>query len=144
MRFVSLSTIYLTACLFCIAASQAGPLIFYDYFPGDSLNTTNWTEDVTDVPECSIAIEDYQLKSTFAGANTPQHAYVVSKTIPLPENWTAVTVSGRWYAGQYQTGEHEIKVFDANETSSFMRCAYVNWPSIHFRATVFWFRRNRR
>ena len=135
MKTLCVITICSISCLISAASADTGDLIFYDTFLGTELNTDKWDEDVTGVPECSIDIEDHQLKSTFAGASTPQHAYAVSKMIPLPTNWSAVTISGQWYASQYQTGEHEIKVFDANEPSSFMRCAYVNWPSIHFHAT---------
>jgi hypothetical protein len=113
---------------------RADVTLLEDDFEGGALDPAKWTAQVD--AGCSLSVSGGLLHSYFKGANEPRGAYAVSAPLVLPQNWTSVTITGRWAYVTKVYGEMLIQVRDADVLNNYVQAGYRTYPSDAFRYTL--------
>ncbi len=112
-------------------------VVLEDNFDTAEPNPSKWDVVITNSVSCSVDIDSNQLRASVYGDNVSTHvAYLASKSIPLPNDWTAVIVTGKWKVTAADTGEFNLRFFEAGDESKYVLAAYGTWttyPWNHFR-----------
>ncbi|ASJ02686.1 hypothetical protein A3L09_05160 [Thermococcus profundus] len=108
--------------------SASGNVVFSDDFNDNSLDTSEWTEDVVGSGN-SYTEANGEAKFVVYGHQGWDygHAVLRSRGIHL-NNWSSITLSGRWKFTNPGTAEMLVRVEDLN-SSNFVGIHYVSWPS---------------
>lgn len=114
-----------------LAAAAPAAILFEDDFSAGAIDTAKWNVQVD--AGCSIGVVAGTLQAEFTGADAARGAYVVSKPIALPAEWTSISVTGQWAFTTPGLGECDMLIYNADDQTKYLRVTYLNWPSDHFR-----------
>ncbi|WP_048151593.1 right-handed parallel beta-helix repeat-containing protein [Palaeococcus ferrophilus] len=108
--------------------SAGGNVVFSDDFNDNSLDTSKWTEDVVGGGNSYTEANGEAEFVVFGHYGWDSgHALLRSRSIHL-NNWSSITLSGRWKFTDPGTAEMLVRVEDLN-SSNFVGVHYVSWPS---------------
>lgn len=120
-------------CFLCIwTYGLGGNVLFRDSFDGGVIDPNLWT--VAAFTGCHATIESNALKLFYIGSNNINPGVTLtSPIIDLPENWSKITLRGRWWWQSGTTGEFYIKLFEAgSEAGNYFRPGYAAWQGPKF------------
>jgi len=118
----------LLGILLCVQTSQAATItLFEDTFSNTTIDTTKWTEDIAGG---SVLIENYTAKFYIQKGR----AYLQSNPFSINE-WDRIDFSGQWAIPSAITPEYDIFVYNADDTSEYLRVTYRSWdgPNLWLR-----------
>lgn len=107
-------------------------IVFSDNFDNNILDPSKWSPLVDS--GCSIAVSGGSLHNYFSGAGAPRGSYAKSVNIPLPSDWTSITITGQWSFPIQVYGEMVMSIKNADAPGNWDNVGYYKWDGPGFRA----------